>query len=257
MEYSIGQLARLSGVSTRTLRHYDQIGLLAPARVSSTGYRIYGAKEVDALQQILFFRELGLELAAIRQILEDPGFYRLGALERHLAAMEQERARLGLLIGNLQRTIAQEKGGRPMCDQEKFEGMKHRMLAENERQYGQEIRERYGEETVEQSNAKFMGLSQQELSAMEQLSGEILNRLHRAVESGVSPDSPAGQEIAALHRQWLGYTWPSYSAEAHRGLCQMYLDDSRFTAYYDKEVPGCARFLRDAVEAWTRDQTPG
>lgn len=253
MEYSIGQLARLSGVSTRTLRHYHEIGLLAPARVSSSGYRIYGAKEVDRLQQVLFFRELGLELAAIGTILSDPGFHRLGALERHLAALEQERRRLGLLIGNLQRTIEQEKGGRTMSDQEKFEGMKHRLVKENETQYGREIREKYGEEAATQSNAKFMGLSQEDFAAMERLSGEILEGLRGAVEAGASPDSPTGRELAARHKEWLGFTWPSYSVEAHRGLCQMYLDDPRFTAYYDGEVPGCARFLRDAVEAWTRE----
>ena len=87
MEYSIQELAKLAGVTTRTLRWYDQIGLLKPGRVAESGYRYYGDAQVDRLQDILYYRALGVELAQIRECLDDPAFDRLAALRSHLAAL--------------------------------------------------------------------------------------------------------------------------------------------------------------------------
>lgn len=250
MEYTVQKLARLAGVSARTLRYYDEVGLLKPARISANGYRIYGEAEVDTLQQILFFRALGLELSTIAAVMHDPAFDRLSALQSHLHALEDQRARLELLIGNVQKTIEKEEGRRTMSDKEKFEGFKQRMIDDNEKQYGEEIRQKYGDEAIDESNARMMKLSQADYDAMQRAAADILQKLEAAVESGESPQGDAGREITALHRQWLGYTWAQYSAEAHKGLAQMYVDDPRFAAYYDDRVPGCAQFLRDAVTAW-------
>lgn len=164
MEYSIQELSRLSGVTTHTLRWYDQIGLLKPSRVAESGYRYYGRAEVDRLQDILYYRALGVELARIKECLDDPSFDRLAALRSHLAALEAER-----------------------------------------------------------------------------------ERLEAAVRAGLSPESEAGKEITALHRRWLTITGNQYDPTRHRGITELYVMDERFTAYYDKQVPGCARFLRDAV----------
>ena len=98
MEYSIQELSRLSGVTTRTLRRYDQIGLLKPSRVAESGYRYYGRAEVDRLQDILYYRALGVELARIKECLDDPSFDRLAALRNHLTALEAEQERLEQLI---------------------------------------------------------------------------------------------------------------------------------------------------------------
>ena len=106
MEYTIKQLADLSGVTPRTLRWYDREGLLRPGRVTEAGYRIYGPKEVDRLQEILFYRELGFSLADIRRLLNDPAYDRQAALQSHLAEMEARRARLEWLILTVQKTIA-------------------------------------------------------------------------------------------------------------------------------------------------------
>ncbi|NCB62236.1 MAG: MerR family transcriptional regulator [Clostridia bacterium] len=249
MEYTIKELATLAGVTPRTLRWYDKEGLLRPLRTTEAGYRIYGPREVDRLQQILFYRELGLELAAIRTILEDPEFDREAALQSHLAELEARRARLDVLILTVEKTLQSQNGGITMSDKEKFEGLKQEALAENERKYGAETREKYGEKTVEESNRKFANLTQEQYEAMNGLGERILAKLEAAVREGADPSREAGKEIAALHREWLSYTWPSYSVEAHKGLAQMYVDDERFTAYYDKRVKGCAQFLRDAVRA--------
>lgn len=247
MEYTVKQLAQLAGVTARTLRWYDREGLLKPLRATEAGYRIYGPHEVDRLQQILCYRELGLELRAIRAILEDPDFDREAALQSHLAQLECHRAQLDTLILTVQKTIQSQRGDFIMSDQEKFEGLKREATAENERKYGAELRKQYGDKTIEASNQKFGNLTPEQYEAMQALDAEIRKKLERAVKAGEDPAGPEGTALAELHRQWLSYTWPSYTKEAHRGLAKMYVDDARFTAYYDKNVPGCAQFLRNAI----------
>lgn len=127
MEYSIQELSRLSGVTTRTLRWYDKIGLLKPCRVAESGYRYYGAAEVDRLQDILFYRALGVALARIRQCLDDPSFDRLAALRSHLTALEGEKARLEQLIRLVQDTIRAQERNEIMHDEQKFEAFKRRV----------------------------------------------------------------------------------------------------------------------------------
>ena len=139
MEYSIQELSRLSGVTTRTLRWYDQIGLLKPSRVAESGYRYYGGAEVDRLQDILYYRALGVELARIRECLDDPSFDRLAALRNHLAALEAERERLEQLIRSVKDTIGAEERNEIMSDEQKFEAFKQRTIAHNEEVYGEEI----------------------------------------------------------------------------------------------------------------------
>jgi DNA-binding transcriptional MerR regulator len=133
MEYSVNKLAVLAGVSTRTLRYYDQIGLLTPKRISSNGYRIYGREEVDKLQQILFFRELGIPLEEIKNILSDENFDSRRALEEHLKALELRREQLDKLIMNVSKTIKAMKGELAMSDKEKFEGFKQSLLTTTKR----------------------------------------------------------------------------------------------------------------------------
>jgi len=106
MEYSTKELSALSGLTPRTLRHYDAIGLLRPANVRPSGYRYYSRVEVDRLQQILFYRELGFPLEKIKELLESPDFQREEALQSHLAAIRQKRDHMDLLICNLQKTIS-------------------------------------------------------------------------------------------------------------------------------------------------------
>ncbi len=248
MDYSIKALADLAGLTTRTLRWYDSEGLLKPRRTSSSGYRIYGPKEVDRLQQILFYRELGLELAQIRRVLDDPCFDRENALRGHLAALEERRTRLDALILTVQTTL---KGGHTMSDREKFEGFKQKALEENEAKYGKEIREKYGKEKVETSNRMFQNLTPEQFEEMNAIAAELQSRLEGAVTDGLDPAGEEGLALAALHRRWLGFTWPSYSPAAHAGLGEMYVADERFTAHYDGKISGCTAFLRSAIAAYT------
>lgn len=250
MEYTVQKLAHLAGVSSRTLRYYDEIGILKPARISSSGYRIYGQQEVDRLQQILFYRELGMSLEGIKDIVTSPDFDGAKALREHRVKLLEKRAQLEQLIENVEKTIAQKEGRITMSDKEKFEGFKRKLIEENEAKYGEEIRERYGEKTVEESNRKLMNMTKEQYDEFTRLGEEVLDTLCEALKTG-DPAGELAQKTADLHRQWLAYSWPSYSKENHAGLAQMYVDDPRFTAYYDERQPGAAEFLRDAVFIYT------
>ena len=124
------------------------------------------------------------------------------------------------------------------------------MIDENEKKYGKEIREKYGNNTVEKSNQKVKNMTKEQYDEITKLSEELTEKLSAAFKTG-NPAGELAQEAADLHRQWLCYYWDSYSKETHAGVAQMYVDDERFTAYYDKEQPGTAKFLRDAVFIYT------
>ncbi len=226
MEYTVQKLGKLAGISTRTLRYYDEIGILKPARINSSGYRIYGQAELDRLQQILFYRELGVSLIDIKNIINEPSFDGINALIEHRLKLLDKRRQIDLLIANVEKTIANKKGGIKMSNKEKFEGFKQKLIDKNEKKYGKEIRAKYGDEEVNKSNAKVKAMSG-------------------------NPAVELAQKTAELHRKWIEYYWSSYSKEAHAGLAQMYVDDERFTAYYDAKQPGMAAFLRDAIFIYT------
>ena len=173
MEYTVHKLARIAGISARTLRYYDEIGLLKPARINSSGYRIYGKAEVDRLQQILFYKELGVSLDLIREIIYSPSFDSLSALYEHRRRLLEQKKQLEQLINNVNQSIAEKEGGRAMSDSEKFAGFKQRMIEENEKKYGREIREKYGDEAVNKSNKAFQDMSQEEYQQFEELGLQV------------------------------------------------------------------------------------
>lgn len=250
MEYTVKKLGLLASISTRTLRYYDEIGILKPARINSSGYRIYGQSEVDQLQQILFYRELGVSLENIKDIVNAPSFDGAHALKEHHDQLLLKRNQLDVLIANVEKTIAATEGRNKMSNTEKFEGFKQKMVDDNEKKYGEEIRRKYGNEVVDQSNKKVLGMSEKETEEVTALTSEVLETLAKAFEKG-DPGSELAQKAAELHKKWLCYYWSDYSKEAHVGLAQMYVDDERFKAYYDEKQPGTAEFLRDAILIYT------
>lgn len=252
MEYTIQKLGHLAGVSTRTLRYYDEIGLLKPARINSSGYRIYGPTEVNILQQILFYRELGVNLETIKELMTSDSFDGTSALKEHREKLLEKRAQLDLLIENVNKSIQQTERGIIMSDKEKFEGFKQKLVDDNEKKYGKEIREKYGDDTVNKSNAKVKGMTQEQYDVVTKLEQELATTLKAAMATG-DPAGELGQKTAALHKEWLCYYWDQYTKEAHAGVAQMYVDDERFTAYYDKIQPGAAVFLRDAVHIYIKN----
>lgn len=216
-------------------------------------YRIYSEEQVDKLQQILFYKELGVSLHEIKILLGEPGYDREKVLQNHLSELRFRKDQIDLLIKNVSKTIASMRGDTVMKDKEKFEGFKQKLIGENEQKYGDEVRKNFGDKTVDASNAKIKGMTAEQYAHIEKLSEELNTTLAAAYKTGDANGEPA-QKACTMHKEWLCYFWPdgAYNAEAHMSLAQSYVDDARFTAYYDKIAPGCAVFLRDAINIYCR-----
>ena len=252
MEYTVKQLAALAGISPRTLRYYDSIGLLHPDRVTAAGYRIYTGAEVDRLQQILFYKALDFELEQIAQILSDPNYDALAALKRQRQGLLAKREVLDRRIANITKTIATKEGKGKMQDSEKFSGFVEKAIADNEANYGSEIREKYGEDAVAQSYGALRKMSAGEYESFKALENQIITTLKALLKDG-DAETEAGKKLAEDHARWLRMAWGHYDKAAHRGVTAMYLCDPRFTAYYDERAgQGAAALLADCVNRWIK-----
>ncbi|MBP1043157.1 MerR family transcriptional regulator [Vagococcus sp. BWB3-3] len=249
MEYTINKLATLAGVTTRTLRYYDQIALLTPSYTNQSGYRIYGQKEVDKLQQILFFRELDLSLEQIATILNQPDLDYLTLLSSHREALVIKKQRLTALIKTIDSTIAVQKGEIKMTDTQKFDAFKQQLVTENETKYGTEIRGKYGNEQIDASNAALMNMTAEDYQTMQTNEQQLLTLL--ADHSTLVVPSEKAAEIFNLHKKWLTQAWSKkkYSRDTHKGLAEMYVAAPEFTAYYDSKAgEGATQVLNTIIQ---------
>jgi len=246
---TVKQVAELAGISVRTLHHYDDIGLLSPAETSEAGYRLYSEDDLDVLQQILFYRELGFPLKTIKDVIHDPAFDRRQALLQHRRMLLEKRRHIDRLLETIDKTIQHLEGETDMTAEEKFEAFKEKLIEDNERRFGAEIREKYGEEQVEASNAKLRGMSKADFDAVKKLEDEVQDLLEKAMAIG-DPASEEARRLVETHKAWLMHFWTGYSPEAHTGLADMCVADERFAAYYDQRVKGGAAFLREAIRRW-------
>lgn len=253
--YTVGSLAKLAGVTVRALHHYEDEGLLHPERTAS-GYRRYGAADVERLQQILLLRSCGLSLGDIRAALDNGDFDFHAVLIDHLATLRAQQKELETLVGTVEKTVAFLEGRCTMTDEERFEGMKARAIAENEERYGAEVRRRHGDAAMDAANERMAGMSQEEWSDAKALEAAILEQLTAAKATG-DPTGEAARKLCAMHARWLQMHWGegAYSPAAHAALAEGYVADPRFTAYYDEAAgEGATAFLRDALIAWCAEQ---
>ena len=251
MEYTIKQLANLSGVSTRTLRYYDEINLLKPKRIGENGYRIYETEQIDMLEQILCYRALGVSLEEISRLLSATNTEKEQVLQRHLIALSERKSQIELFIKNVSKTILLLKGDIIMTDEEKFKVMKQTLLSETEQKYGDELRQNYGEAMMMDANKRLSDMNRETWILQETLEKEIRLLLENAVKTQ-NPNCEQAQKACDLHRQWLCLFWPEgiYSKTAHKALGDTYVSDSRFKAYYDQLGENCANFFRDAIDIY-------
>lgn len=203
MKCGIKEVSELTGVSARTLRYYDQIGLLKPSKTSEAGYRYYGERELEILQQILFYKERGMELKQIKKIIYQKDFDIMAALREHLLELEEKRNHMEALIQTVEQTIRSMKGEYDMSDQEKFQAFKERVVRENEEKHGAEIREKYGDEEMDAANRKVLDMTEEEYERFQNLGEEIRIQLQDAVRGGANPEDECGRRIVALHKEWL------------------------------------------------------
>ena len=248
----INELVKLSGVSARTLRYYDEIGLLKPSMVEQNGYRQYSQPDIDRLQQILFYRALDFKLEQIKVLLEDPQFEVKEALRNQQRLLEKKRNYIDGLLQTIAQTIDTMEGETTMTNEQKFEAFKNKLIEDNEQAYGEEIRQKYGEQQVLEGYGKLKEMTEQQYEAVQQLEQQLFARLQEAL---VENDATSGvaMEAAELHKRWLSFYWKKYTKEAHVGLAQMYMHDERFTTYYDSQVgEGATRLLHDAIVAYAK-----
>ncbi|HZG85760.1 MerR family transcriptional regulator [Paenibacillus sp.] len=236
----VKEVAKLAGISVRTLHHYDEIGLLVPEHVTEAGYRMYSERDLERLQHILFLKELDLPLQRIKAIVDDPAYDRVEALEAHRRLMYEKRDRLDRVIATLDKTIRHAKGEITMSNEEKFEGFDF-----SKNPYEQEARERWGDQAVDEANRRIQSKTPEEQQAM----GERMNALFAklAAVRTLAPDSDEAQAAVKEWYDFLNDNIQTYSLEVFKGLGQMYVDDERFTRNIDKFGEGLAAFLRDAM----------
>ena len=242
--YKTKELADLSGVTGRTLRYYDAIGLLKPATITEAGHRLYGAEELDKLQQILFLKELDFSLKETEEILQTNQVDQLAFFEEQYQALLDKKAHLNNVIELIELTIKEQKGQIKMTDSEKFAAFKEQQLKENREKYGEELKEKYSEESLQRSEEKYRQLTKQELQFdMKETENNLLSLLSAFPEV----PSEAASRIYQLHKQWLNFSL-DLTPEIHRSLVDMYLADERFTAYYDEKTKtGATEKLNEIV----------
>lgn len=252
--YTVKQLAELSGVSVRTLHHYDDIGLLAPAYVGENGYRYYEEEELLRLQQILLHRELGFSLKEIAALLDDPGFDCLRALKAHRERLAAEAARYRTLVGTIDRTIAElegraARGETAMEHADLYEGF----APEKQQQYEEWLIERFGGDMrrrIDDGKAKLAALSDEEREGLLRELAEVESALAEGCRRKIPADSPALDPALERHRAWVAAMWDRpCPPEAYAGLADLYLAHPDFRARYETLEPGFCDYLAAAMKA--------
>ncbi|WP_312676216.1 TipAS antibiotic-recognition domain-containing protein [Microbacterium sp.] len=246
-EWSIQQIAKLAGTTSRTLRHYGELGLLPPSSVGDNGYRRYDSASLLRLQRILLLRELGLGLPQIAEILARPTAAE-EALETHLAWLHDEHDRLTRQIASVEATITTLKKGEEPMAEDMFDGFDHT-------QYKDEVTERWGEKAYADSDRWWRGMDAATQADWKAQTAALNAAWQDAAASGLASDSAAAQELAARHVAWLRGIPGTPAADPHadiagyvRGLAEMYVADERFAANYGGTAG--ATFVRDALTVY-------
>ena len=241
----VGEVGRLSGVTVRTLHHYDEIGLLRPSARTAAGYRSYDDADLDRLQRILGYRELGFGLDEIAALLDgddDPVEHLKRQRELVLARVE----RLHRLLRTIDTTMEAHVMGIKLTPQEMFEVFGDHDPTE----HAEEARERWGDtEAYRQSQQRTSRYTKADWTAMKQEADGIERRLVELITAGIPATDGAALDAVEAHRQHITRWFYDCSTVMHRGLAQMYLADPRFTAHYEQLAPGLAQYVHDAVQA--------
>ncbi|MEJ7901281.1 MAG: MerR family transcriptional regulator, partial [Thermomicrobiales bacterium] len=237
---TVGNVAAISGVTVRTLHHYEEIGLLVPAGRSGAGYRQYSEVDCDRLSRILYYRELGFPLDVIATLLDDPRQDRYGHLERQHALLNERLARIQAMVASLEREMEAHMTGHNLTAEERLEVFGDFDPVE----YEDEARERWGESDVyKQSQDRAKRYSKDDWKRIQDEMADLNDRFVTAMNAGVPATSDAVTALAEEHRQGIERWFYECFHEMHRGLGAMYVDDPRFTANIDKTAPGLAASL--------------
>ncbi|GII32784.1 MerR family transcriptional regulator [Planotetraspora mira] len=246
MGYSVGQVAALAGVTVRTLHHYDEIGLLSPGERTRAGYRRYTEPDLDRLQRILFYRELGFSLEEIATILDEPGVDPMTHLRRQHELLRRRIGRLQEMVAAVDKAMEAQTMGISLTPQERFE-----VFGDfDPDEHAQEAEERWGgTDAFEQSRRRTAAYTKEDWLRIKEEAGEVVRDFAAAFEAGVPADDVRAMDVAERHREHLGRWFYDCSPEMHKGLGDMFVADPRFAANYEQVAEGLAVYVRDALHA--------
>lgn len=249
MSYKIKEVADIVGVSVRTLHHYDQIGLLKVENMTESGYRIYDDKDLERLQQILFFKELDFSLKEIKSILDNPNFDRKHALESQRELLIEKKKRMERIISSIEKTIDSIKGDEKMSKKDMFNAFSMNEIEAHKKKYEKEVKERYGNTDAykesEKRTAKYGKAEWNDISTEAQ---QIYNGLANLMDRDINDKEV--QELVEAWRNHISKNFYECNLEIFRGLAEMYVADERFTQNIDKTKKGLAEFLSSAMIAY-------
>ena len=245
MPLTVGRMAKLAGVTVRTLHHYDTLGLLTPSARSVAGYRLYEEADCERLQEILFYRELGFGLEEINTLLQDPDYERVGALRHQRDLLVVRKDRLQTMIGAVQTALEAHEKGIIMTKEEMFEVFGDFDPKEHEA----EVEERWAGPALEQSKRRTKSYGKDQWKEAMAEAGSITAELTERLRAGDAPEDEATMDLAEQHRLHIDRWFYECSHDMHAGLGDMYVADPRFTEYYEKYAPGLAEFVRSAIHA--------
>jgi MerR family transcriptional regulator, thiopeptide resistance regulator len=246
MSHTVGEVARFARVTVRTLHHYDEIGLLRPSGRSGAGHRRYHDADLDRLQQILFYRELGFPLDEVAVLLDDPEADPVAHLRRQHALLGDRIGRLKEMAEAVRRAMEARTMGIDLTPEEKFEVFG----AYDPDEHAEEVRERWGNtEAYAQSQARVSTYTKEDWLRIKAEQDEWFRRITSVMDAGEPAGGEAAMDLAEEHRQSVTRLYYDCGYAVHTGLAGMYLADPRFTAFYEGIAPGLARYLHDAILA--------
>jgi len=241
MNYTIKELSDIANITIRTLHHYDKVGLLSPKRDSSNRYRIYGEDDLLRLQQILFFRELDFSLIDIKNILSDENFDIVKSMEDHKKMILLKRKRLDKLLKTINKTINKVTKKKFMKDEELYESF----TTEEMEQLAKEAKDRWGHTSAyKQSEKKMRSMTKEQMNVIKKEGDEISRKA--AALMGRNVNDKDVQSVIDLHYKHLSNFYTP-NLEMYKGLAEMYINDTRFTKYFEKYKKGLAQFMHDAM----------
>lgn len=246
MSYTVGEVARFAGVTVRTLHHYDEVGLLSPSGRTAAGYRQYGDDDLERLQQILCYRELGFGLVDIAVILDDPRADPIDHLRRQHALLTDRVGRLQEMAAVLKKTMEARKMGISINPDEMFD-----VFGEDDpTQYADEAEQRWrNTDAYKQSQRRISSYSKDDWVQIKAEGAAAEQRLVASLQAGAAADSEEAMDAAEAHRLQIDRWFYECSHDMHRALGEMYLADPRFTEHYEKLVPGLAAYVQTAIAA--------
>ncbi|MFD0414691.1 MerR family transcriptional regulator [Streptomyces sp. NPDC127108] len=246
MSYSVGQVAGFAGVTVRTLHHYDEIGLLAPSERSHAGHRRYSDGDLDRLQQILFYRELGFPLDQVAILLDDPDADPRAHLRRQHELLSARIAKLQQMAAAVETAMEARRMGINLTPEEKFE-----VFGDfDPDEHAEEVEARWGDtEAYAESQRRTAAYTKEDWKRLTEELDAIHARMGDLLGAGAPADSADAMDVAEEHRRFICSSYYDCSHELHGCLGDMYVSDARFTATYEAIRPGLAVYMRDAIHA--------